>query len=259
MSAINGISADVIALQEVMGNEIKTIREDHKEHRDGGALFSQEVHTPTDPEKWMGCALLLPHDTHVLEAGVVGALPKPIRGLWARAELPEQGLITLVSWQTPSENRKTKMNGYRAMNEWLAEAPRPLAICADLNTWNDPVDLERADPSNAWFEELDFVGLRPRHGLADAHRIVLERQGGLAARRRRRKDTDRPLDVSHVSKGGKPYRFDRIYISSELDPLESAYRPMKEATDAGSDHAVHWVDLDDVQDPSWFSAAYRNS
>jgi hypothetical protein len=128
----------------------------------------------------------------------------------------------------------------------------------DLNTWNDLIDLERADRSNAWFEELDFVGLRPRHGLADAHRIVLERQGALRARRRR-KDTNRPLDVSHVSKGGKSYRFDRIYVSPDLEPLESAYMPMKEAKEVGSDHAVHWVDLDDIQDPAWFSVAQRSA
>ena len=147
LSAINGISADVTALQEVMGNEIKTIREATRSTATVAPCSPRRsTHRPTLRGGW-GAPSLLPHDTHVLEAGVVGGLPKPIRGLWARAELPEQGLITLVSWQTPSSNRKTKMHGYRAMSEWLTEAPRPLAVCADLNTWNDPIDLKRADPA----------------------------------------------------------------------------------------------------------------
>jgi len=234
---IRRAQADVCALQEVQGHEIGIIRNELP----GVSLFSQELYEPANL-RWMGCGLLFPDGTEIIEADVFPELPKPQRGLWARAQLPEQGEVTIASWHSPNaagDGRETKMAAYRAMSAWLAAAPRPLVLGADLNTWQDPIELEQADPANEYYEEQEFLGAEPRHGLLDAYRTVLERQGRIEGLR----ESAPPLAVSHVLKGGAGHRMDRILVSAELVPIEGEYW-YDEAIEAGSDHALHWVELE---------------
>jgi exonuclease III len=186
----------------------------------------------------MGCALLLAEGTEILETDVFPELPKPQRGLRARIRLPNCLELTAISWHTPNaagDGRATKMAAYRAMSDRLQGAPRPLAIGADLNTWHDQIELEIADPDDAFFEELEFVGRHPRHGLLDAYRALLENEGQLEGRRP-------PLAISHVLSSGVGHRMDRIFISPDLRPVEGDYW-YDAAIEAGSDHALHWVGL----------------
>ena len=64
--------AEVVALQELEGREIRRFREEHL----GGCLFSQEIYKPANL-RWMGCGLLLPPATEIIDAGVFPELPKP--------------------------------------------------------------------------------------------------------------------------------------------------------------------------------------
>ena len=188
--------------------------------------------------------MLLHPDSRVLDSGVLTALPKPQRSLWADVELPGRDPITVVSWHTPNaagDGRDTKMAAYAAMSDWLAEAKHPVVLGADLNTWRDPVDLVPADPEDDFFEEHAFVGLDPPHGLVDAYRSVLESSGQLDQLRRDRPGG--PLAVSHVLSGGAEHRMDRIFASPGLRVIAADYA-YEEALESGSDHALHWVDCD---------------
>jgi endonuclease/exonuclease/phosphatase family metal-dependent hydrolase len=234
---IRDARADVVALQEVQGREIELIRREHS----GPSLFTQELYESANL-RWIGSGLLLTEGAEVLEAGVFPELPKPQRGVWAQVELPDHGQITAVSWHTPNaagDGRRTKMAAYRAMSEWLVKAPHPLVLGADLNTWHDPVDLGTAEPGDAYFDEHEFVGLDPRHGLVDAYRAVLERQGRLEGLRA----SAPPLAVSHVLSSGVGHRMDRIFVSADLVPLDGDYWHA-DAVEAGSDHALHWIELE---------------
>lgn len=132
------------------------------------------------------------------------------------------------------------MTGYKAMTSWLAKAPRPLVLGADLNTWSDNAELVEADRSDPYFEELEFVGLNPRHGLVDAYREALASKGQLD--RLRKKSPEGPLAVSHILRGGARHRMDRIYVSPDFTAADGNYL-YDEAKRAGSDHALHWVEL----------------
>jgi exonuclease III len=240
-SLLDQVRADVTALQEVRGAAVRTLERSH----DGPALFSQELH-PEASMRWMGCALLMPPATIILEAGLIEELPKPQRSLWARIDLPEQGEITVVSWHTPNaagDGREVKMAAYETMTSWLDQAPRPLVLGADLNTWRDPVDLLAVEPDDDFYHEHAFVGPDPPHGLVDADRAVLMRRGELDRLRSARPDG--PLAVSHVLDSGAEHRMDRIYVSPDLTPVVGDYL-YGDAVEAGSDHALHWIDLEDV-------------
>ncbi len=229
--------AEVVALQEVEGREIRRFREEH----DGESLFSQELYEPANM-RWMGCGLLLPAGTKIIDAGVFAALPKPQRGLWARIRVPEQGELTAVSWHSPNaagDTREVKMAAYRAMSDWLGDAPRPLLLGADLNTWHDPVELASADPDDTFYDEHEFVGPGARHGLIDGYRAALEHQGQME----RLRGTDPPLAISHVLRGGPAHRMDRIFVSPDLTPVDGEYW-YEDAIQAGSDHALHWIEFE---------------
>jgi exonuclease III len=230
-------NADVFALQEVRGSEVRTIRS----HHTGISIFSQEVY-PRGTLRWMGCGLLLPKSAKVLGVGVVDELPKPQRGLWARVALPV-GELTLVSWHAPNrvgDGLDVKMNAYRAMTDWLAAVDGPVVLGADLNTWTDPVDLLEVDTGDEHYEENAFVGARPRHGLVDAYRGVLERKGLMEILRAT--SPNGPLAVSHILRGGAKHRMDRILVSPEIAPIDGGYWHERSIS-AGSDHALHWVEL----------------
>jgi endonuclease/exonuclease/phosphatase family metal-dependent hydrolase len=234
---IRDARADVVALQEVQGREIAIIRREHL----GPSLFTQELYEPANL-RWIGSGLLLIKGAEILEAGVFPQLPKPQRGIWARVGLPDGGEITAVSWHTPNaagDGRRAKMAAYRAVSDWLVNAPHPLVLGADLNTWHDPLDLGMADKGDAYFDEHEFVGLQPRHGLVDAYRVVLERQGRLEALRA----AAPPLAVSHVLSSGVGHRMDRIFVSADLVPIDGDYWHA-DAVEAGSDHALHWIELE---------------
>jgi endonuclease/exonuclease/phosphatase family metal-dependent hydrolase len=180
----------------------------------------------------------------VVEAGLIGDLPKPQRGLWVRAAYPGRGEVTVVSWHTPNaagDGREVKMAAYAAMSEWLRAASRPVVIGADLNTWVDPVELRVADPADPFFEEHAFVGVDPSHGLVDAYRSVLAADGELERLARERPDG--PLAVSHVLGSGTQHRMDRIFASPDLIPRAGGYEHAA-AVNAGSDHALHWIDFE---------------
>lgn len=231
--------AEVVALQEVEGREIRRFREEH----DGELLFSQELYEPANM-RWMGCGLLLPPGTEIIDAGVFQALPKPQRALWARVRLPEQGEMTAVSWHSPNaagDTREVKMAAYRAMSHWLVDAPRPLILGADLNTWRDPVELVRAGTDDEYHDEHEFVGPGARHALIDGYRVALERQGRMESLR----GTAPPLAVSHVLDGGAAHRMDRIFVSPDLTPIDGEYW-YDDAIQAGSDHALHWIELEGI-------------
>lgn len=235
---IESYDADIVALQEVKGSVAKSLRASHA----GPTLFSQELH-PGATWSWMGCGLLLPEGSRVLDAGVVQTLPKPQRSIWARVVLPDGPEVTAASWHTPNaagDGRATKMAAYTAMSSWLECAPRPIVVGADLNTWMDPVDLMPADPTDDFFEEHAFVGDEPSHGLSDAYRTVLTRSGELD--RLRRTNAPGPLAVSHVLSSGASHRMDRIFASLDLTPVDGGY-DLSGALDAGSDHALHWIDF----------------
>lgn len=234
------IAADVVALHEVRG--VRALRAAHP----GVSLFSQELYEPAKLS-WMGCAILLPPETAVIEAGVIETLPKPQRAIWARAALQGGTELTVVSWHAPNkagDGLETKMDAYKVVSEWLTDAPRPLVLGVDLNTWRDPVQLIEPEPGEPHFQEHAFVGPRPAHGLADAYRQALEAQGELAPLRDLRPNG--PLEVSHVLSDGAEHRMDRIFISPELRGLDGGYE-LARAKKAGSDHALHWVDLESVQ------------
>lgn len=94
--------ADVFALQEVRGSEIRTLRE----HHTGISIFSQEVYPPATL-RWMGCGLLLPAGTDVLDVGVIDELPKPPAGsLGLRAMSGARPLhLRLLARTEPSRKR----------------------------------------------------------------------------------------------------------------------------------------------------------
>lgn len=236
---IKKAAADVFALQEVRGSEIDDVRSQHA----GETLFSHEIY-PRATLRWMGCGLLLAEGAQLLEKGVILDLPKPQRGLWARVDLPGQGPLTIVSWHAPNaagDTRKVKMRAYEVMADWLADAEPPLVLGADLNTWIDPVELLKAEPSDPYFEESAFVGPEPSHGLVDGFRAALRHKGLLAPLRQ--KSPEGPLAVSHVLSDGASHRMDRIFVSSTLVPVDGDYW-YDEAKWAGSDHALHWIDLE---------------
>lgn len=135
------------------------------------------------------------------------------------------------------------MQAYSVMSRWLADAPRPLILGADLNTWRDPVDLIEAGPADPYCREYSFVGPNPPHGLRDAFRAKLERKGQLGRIRRERPCG--PLAVSHVIRSGAPHRMDRIFVSPDLIPMDGGYE-LYDAVRAGSDHALHWIELADT-------------
>lgn len=233
------LDAAVVALQEVKGSVAKALRSTHP----GPAVFSQEVYAPAS-WRWMGCGLLLQASTRVIDSGVVPTLPKPQRSLWARVELPDGLEVTVVSWHTPNaagDGREVKMQAYSAMSEWLAQAPRPLAIGADLNTWQDPVDLAAADPTHPFHDEHEFVGPNPKHGLLDAYRTVIEGDGTIE--QMRASTWTGPLAVSYVLGDGAEHRMDRIFASPDLKPVAGGY-DLESARQAGSDHALHWIDFE---------------
>ncbi|MDQ3571467.1 MAG: endonuclease/exonuclease/phosphatase family protein [Actinomycetota bacterium] len=236
---IASTSAEVFAIQELKGSDIEVLRDKHP----GESLFSLD-YRPDSNRTWSSCALLLPKDAEVLDVGVVPGLPRVQRSLWARVELPGIGQMTVVSWHAEhgagAEGRVRKPVAFRAMSAWLVEAPRPLALGADVNSWSDRVDLVKPEPDDSNYEEHAFVGLDPAHGLVDAYRAVLERRGEFDALRE--SAPEGPLAVSHVLPSGSTRR-DRVYVSPGLTPIDGAY-VFDEAKQAGSDHALHWVELD---------------
>jgi hypothetical protein len=131
------------------------------------------------------------------------------------------------------------MTAFRAMSDWLEAAPRPLVLGADLNTWMDPVELAKPEPDDPHFEEHAFVSRDPRHGLEDGFRQALERSGRLETLAR--EQPQGPLAVSHVLASGS-HRMDRIFISPGLSAIDGDYL-LDAARKAGSDHALHWLDL----------------
>ena len=157
--------------------------------------------------------------------------------------MPSRGELTVVSWHTPnaaSDGRAVKMAAYSAMGEWLQQAPRPLVVGADLNTWVCPVDLLVADPDDGFYEEHAFVGPDPAHGLADAYRTVFEGDGRLDWLRA--EGALGPLAISHVLESGAEHRMERIFASRNLTPVDGGY-DYAGAAASGSDHALHWIDF----------------
>lgn len=229
--------AEIVALQEVQGREIRILREQHL----GVSLFSQELHEAAN-RRWMGCGLLFPPGAEILEAGVFPGLPKPQRGLWARVRLKHLGELTAVSWHSPNaagDGRAVKEAAYRAMSDWLAAAQVPLVLGADLNTWHDPIELLPPDRDDECFEEHRFLGPAAPHGLGDAYRGVLRHQGKMESLRA----SDSPLAVSYVLSNGVGHRMDRILVSPELCPVDGGYW-YDDAIRAGSDHSLHWIELE---------------
>jgi endonuclease/exonuclease/phosphatase family metal-dependent hydrolase len=185
----------------------------------------------------MGSTLFARADLAVLDAGVITTLPKPQRSCWARLQFPSGAEVTVVSWHTPNragDGLIAKMAAYEAMTTWLAEAPRPIVLGADLNTWQDPVELVAAEPGEPHAAEFAFVGPDPAHRLTDGWRALLEARGALPA--------EGPLAVSKVLDGGASHRMDRIFFSDELVAHDGAY-DLDGALEAGSDHALHWLTI----------------
>lgn len=230
--------ADVIALQEVVGRDVAA----HTARHAGPTLFSQDVYGPAT-RRWIGCGLMFPEGTEVLDAGVVEALPKPQRCLWARVRLSGRE-ITSVSWHAPNaagDGRSAKMEAYEAMSRWLRSQSGTVILGADLNTWEDPVDLVDADPAdNPFFEQHRFFDPGPEHGLTDAYRQALIAHSELDSLRA--SAGEGPLAVSHVLKSGAKHRFDRVLVSNEVEVVSGEYW-YESSLAAGSDHALHWVDL----------------
>lgn len=113
------------------------------------------------------------------------------------------------------------MEAYAAMSEWLSDAPRPLVLGADLNTWQDPVDLVAADPTRPFHEERESVGPHPKHELVDAYRTVVEGDGTID--QMRASASTGPLAVSYVLEDGAEHRIDRIFASPDLMPIAGGY------------------------------------
>lgn len=235
---LDSCRATVVALQEVPGPWARRVLEESRRP----AVFSQQVYERAT-WRWMGCGLLFAEGTEILEQGVIGDLPKPQRGLWAKVRLPSGPTLTAVSWHAPNaagDGAPVKMTAYRTMNGWL-RGRGPVVLGADLNSWRDPVDLLPAERGDEFEAEHAFVGPQPEHGLRDCFRQVLEDRGELD--RLRSVAPDGPLAVSYVLKRAGGQRMDRIFASPELKPLDAAYEPVEDATRAGSDHALHWVDF----------------
>jgi exonuclease III len=225
----------VCLLQEVRG---KALRDGHR----GPAVFSHEAYAPAN-WNWMGCAILLAPGTAVLDHGVIESLPKPQRGLWARVTLPSGLGLTAVAWHAPNragDGLDVKMAAFAAVADWLAGVTGPVVLGADLNTWTDPVDLMVPESGDEHWEEHAFVGPEPRHGLVDAYRTVLHDSGALDERRATQDPG--PLAVSHVLSNGHGHRMDRIFASPDLSPVSGGYE-LSGAMEAGSDHALHWIDF----------------
>ena len=238
VTLIERTGADIVALQEVSSDVANRLRD----HRNGPCVFSQEVYPPAT-WRWMGCGLLFPQGARLVEAGVVEGLPKPQRSLWATAEFPDVGQVTVVSWHTPNaagDGREVKMAAYETMTDWLAGRDGPVLLGADLNTWRDPVDLIEPELGEPFAAEHGFVGPEPAHGLVDAYRRRLQGTGALEDLRRHRPEG--PLAVSHVLADGSGHRMDRIFISPEILVHDASYA-YHEAIAAGSDHALHWADI----------------
>lgn len=238
LELIERCAADVVLLQEVAGALVDQLRTVCR----GDSSFSQELH-PEATLRWMGCAVLLPAGGEICEHGLIWGLPKPQRGLWARVALPGGQELLAVSWHSPNaarDGRAVKEAAYAEMHRWLADAPRPLLLGADLNTWHDRVDPEEPPVDHLHREELAFLAFSARHGLVDVYRAVLAARSELERLRRSRPEG--PLAVSYVLSSGAEHRMDRLYASPELTPVGAAYC-YDAAIAAGSDHALHWADL----------------
>lgn len=238
LELIQRCAADVVLLQEVHGQLMDELGVACR----GDSCFSPDLH-PQATRRWMGCAVLLPAGGEICEHGLIWGLPKPQRGLWARVALPGGQELLVVSWHTPNarrDGRAAKEAAYVAMHRWLADAPRPLLLGADLNTWHDRVDPEEPPVGHLYREELAFLAFSARHGLVDSYRAVLSARSELERLRRSRPEG--PLAVSYVLSSGAEHRMDRLYASPELLPVDAGYG-YDAAIATGSDHALHWADL----------------
>jgi hypothetical protein len=151
--------------------------------------------------------------------------------------------LTAISWHAPNvpgDGLAAKMAAFEAMAAFITAAPTPVILGADLNTWRDSVDSPPIDPLDGFYREHVFVDPGAAHGLHDAYRMLLTSDGRLDKLRSVRPGG--PLATSYVLSDGSEHRMDRIYASSELQPVDGGY-DYAGAVQCGSDHALHWMDF----------------
>jgi endonuclease/exonuclease/phosphatase family metal-dependent hydrolase len=230
---IRGLNPDVVMLQEVKGWLVGRLHG----WWDGPVVAGSDFHPNAKPS-WITSVLLLPPATVLRAAGSLDGLPRPQRGVFADADIPGFGDVHLVSWHNENAvaDQPRKMAAFRAATAHLRNAPRPVVLGADLNTWTDPDRLVPADPAHAFYDEHAFVGPDPAHGLVDGWRTLRTASVGLFG------SEDGPLAVSYRLRSGTPHRFDRILLSSDLEVCDGGY-DYGAGIAAGSDHGVHWLDI----------------
>lgn len=137
---------------------------------------------------------------------------------------------------------------HRRIADWMATWARPYAFAIDANS----PDTESLDSVKFFAEsrceagEGDLLALRtaegggPRHAADDLLRVWLRSERGAEQLRKVTEQQVGPLWISHYTRGGKPKRFDHIWATSEIEPVDVRYwSPQLPALDeAVSDHAI---------------------
>ncbi len=242
---LHGISADLVALQEVTVSAYQQLVESKLF---AWSTFSLDLRPPQANEgqgRRLGCALLGQASFRSKSSFLLEEAPLPERALIAEVETLT-GPLTLCSYHTPpgATWREKKPQSLVALAKWLANQPTRVIVGMDANApKSDRLYIEQ----NEWFWEKEplMLGAQPLHVLRDSLRVWLTAHP-LEAARLQAHSPHGPLAVSYNRGWGKklfiPCRYDFIYITPDFGVSEVLYL-YEEAIQAGSDHALVVEDL----------------
>lgn len=242
---LHGISADLVALQEVTVRAYQQLAESKMF---AWSTFSLDLRPPQANEdlgRRLGCALLGQASFHYKSSFLLEEAPLPERALITEVETLT-GPLTLCSFHTPpgATWKEKKPESLVALAKWLANRQTRVIVGMDANApKSDRPDIEQ----NEWFWEKEplMLGAQPLHVLRDSLRIWLSTHP-LEAAHLLANSPQGPLAVSYNRGWGKrvfiPCRYDFIYITPDFGVSEVRYL-YEEAIQAGSDHALVVADL----------------
>lgn len=236
---VHSADLDVLLLQEIYRHEVA----DFARVFEDACSSLDVVRSDGNVSGKVGCAIftrrsvrLNPESTDLLYG-----LPQPERGLHTTATL-ERRPLWLLSWHAPNaaqHGRARKEAAYREVIAALARQRGCGVAGMDTNMPHDWPDLEAAEQEHSkpqWRFQWDLLGSSPQHALRDVYRDLRERHGTLS-----QSPPTGPLAQSVVV-GGNAERFDRIYATTDLNPVTVDHL-FDEAVQAGSDHALVVAEL----------------